>query len=83
MPFPVVVVCPQPSHAGGGWGVLGSLELCGDSSSVPKLVAAPCVVKSAADGFLLHPRCQWNVNASPHNTEDMEAVSLICAVQAE
>lgn len=36
-------------------GVLGSLELCCDSSSLPKLVAAPRVVKSAADGFLLHP----------------------------
>lgn len=43
----------------------------------------PTVVKSQQMASFDTQCCHWNVNVSPHNTENTKAVCLICAVQAE
>lgn len=77
MPFNVEEISPQVCHTERS----ARTEL--NSSSLLEVVAAPRVVKSQQMAPFYTPRCQWNVNVSPHNTGNSEAVCLICAEQAE
>lgn len=52
-------------------------------TSLCEVVATPRDVELQQMASFYTQRCQWNVNVSPHNTENTEAVCLICAVLAE